>query len=45
MPGAPASLAAKRALRSASVMRASQRSAFHTLHSWRVRSGGVTPGV
>ena len=38
-PARRASLAAKRALRSASVMCASQRSAFQTLHSWRVRVG------
>ena len=45
MPGAPASAAANAPFRRESVVRASVRSAFQTLQSCRVRSGGVTPGV
>jgi len=43
-PGTPASAAPNSALRSASTVAASVRSAFQTLQSWRVRSGGVVAG-
>ena len=43
-PGRPASAAPNAAMRSASTVRASVWSAFQTLHSWRVRSGGVVCG-
>jgi hypothetical protein len=44
-PGRPASALAQRPTRSASVTPARTRSAFQTLHIWRVSSGAVTPGV
>jgi hypothetical protein len=44
-PGSPASALAQRPARSASVTPANNRSAFQTLHIWRVSSGAVTPGV
>ena len=43
-PGAPASAEAKRPIRSDSTVAATVRSAFQTLQSWRVRSGGVVAG-
>ena len=43
-PGSPASRAPNDAIRSASTVAASVVSAFQTLQSWRVRSGGLVAG-